>query len=46
MLVQPQQFFRIELGGRGSDVIKIEPFDELLAREHLVVAVRPAQAAR
>ena len=25
-------------------MIKIEPFDELLAREHLVVAVRPAQA--
>eukprot|EP00825_Cyclidium_porcatum_P048862 TRINITY_DN831_c0_g1_i20.p2 TRINITY_DN831_c0_g1~~TRINITY_DN831_c0_g1_i20.p2 ORF type:complete len:531 (+),score=22.41 TRINITY_DN831_c0_g1_i20:590-2182(+) len=44
MLVQPQQFFGIELGGGSGDVVEIEPFDELLARKDFVIAMRPAEA--
>jgi hypothetical protein len=44
VVVQPGQLFRVVLRRRLAQVLQIEPFDELLAREDLGVAVRPAQA--
>ena len=41
--VQPFQFFRIELRGRVADRLERKPFDELLAREHLCIAMAPAE---
>ena len=38
------QLLGIELRRRVAHVREVEPFDELLAGEHLGVAVRPAQA--
>jgi hypothetical protein len=44
VVVQPGQLFRVVLRRRLAQVLQIEPFDELFAREDLGVAVRPAQA--
>ena len=44
MLVDPIQFFGVELRGRRRDVIEIEPGAKLLHRKNFFVAVRPAEA--
>jgi hypothetical protein len=43
LLIEPAELLGIELRGAAADVIEIEPFDELVHREHLLVAVRPAE---
>ncbi|ABA50599.1 hypothetical protein BURPS1710b_2627 [Burkholderia pseudomallei 1710b] len=43
VVVQPVQLVVIVLRGRLAEMLEIEPFDELLAREDLRVAVRPAE---
>ena len=43
LLIEPRELFRIEARRRLADVLEIEPFDQLLARELLFVAVRPAE---
>ena len=43
MVVQPAQLLDVELRGRMRQVRTVEPIDQLLAREHLVVAMAPAQ---
>ena len=44
LLVDPGELLGIELRRRARHVGEVEPLDELLAREDLLVAVRPAQA--
>ncbi len=43
MLVQPEELFGVEDRRRFPDVIKGEIADELVHREYLLVAVRPAE---
>ncbi len=44
LVIDPLQLVGVESRRRGIDVREVEPGDELLAREDLVVAVRPAEA--
>ena len=44
LLIQPQQLLRVEGRCRLVDIMDVERGDHLRAREHLLVAVRPAQA--
>ena len=43
LLVHPLELVGVESRRRGTDRVEVEPRDELLAREDLVVAVRPAE---
>src|SRR6058998_2047185 len=42
-MIDPAQLVTIEARGRGVDMLNIEPGDQLLAREHFVVAVSPTE---
>ena len=44
MAVQIFELLQIEPAGRLADMIEVEPFDRLIARDGLVVAVAPAEA--
>jgi hypothetical protein len=43
MLVQPEQFFGIELGGRRGYARQVKPGNKLLAGKYLIITVRPAK---
>ena len=44
LLIEPQEFLGIESRSRLVDVFDIECRDQLLPREHFLVAMRPAEA--
>ena len=44
VLVQPDELARVRLRGRAVDLLEIEQLADLVAREHLLIAVGPADA--
>ena len=46
VIVQPVQFFRIELRSRRRQMVEIEPFAKLFHRKNFIVTVTPAETGQ
>src|SRR3989442_14763636 len=45
LVIDPAQLVAVEARRRGIDMLDVEPFDELLSREYLDVAMTPAETS-